>query len=149
MYVKTVRNINKLRKEAYGKSLMSFEEVEIIRKRAEAFLNNAERLMVEGQWDLAVFNLEQYCQLYLKYKLLYLKGSYPRTHSIRMLIRMLAQTKPEILELVENEAHLHYVARLEEAYIVARYLPYAFEEKEVKDIHRFVVEVFKPIVEKL
>jgi hypothetical protein len=44
---------------------------------------------------------------------------------------------------------LHYVARLEEAYIVARYLPYIFEEKEVKDVYRFVMEVFKSFVEKI
>lgn len=128
---------------------MSFEEVDIIRKRAEAFLKNAEKLIVEGQWDLAIFNLEQYCQLFLKHKLLHLKGSYPKTHSLRVMIRTLAQAEPKLLELVENEKHLHYIARLEEAYIVARYLPYTFEEKEVKDIHRFVIEVFKPLVEKL
>jgi len=37
---------------------------------------------------------------------------------------------------------------MEEAYIVPRYLPYEYEEKEVRDLYRFVVEVFKPIVEK-
>ena len=40
---------------------MSFSEAEIIRKRAEAFLRNAKRLIEEGEYDLAVFNLEQYC----------------------------------------------------------------------------------------
>ncbi|RLE74555.1 MAG: DNA-binding protein, partial [Thermoprotei archaeon] len=48
---------------------MSFEEAEVIRRRAEAFLRNAERLIAEREWDLAVFCLEQYCQLILKYKL--------------------------------------------------------------------------------
>jgi hypothetical protein len=61
----------------------------------------------------------------------------------------LAQDNPELLELVESEKNLHYVARLEEAYIVARYLPYIFEEKEVKDVYRFVMEVFKSFVEKI
>ena len=128
---------------------MSFEEAEVLKKRAEAFLRNAERLIKDKEWDLAIFNLEQFCQLILKYKLLIKKGSYPRTHSLRTLIRILAQDNPELLELVESEKNLHYVARLEEAYIVARYLPYIFEEKEVKDVYRFVMEVFKSFVEKI
>jgi len=125
---------------------LSLEEANIIRRRAEAFLRNAERLISEGEWDLAVFNLEQYCQLMLKYKLLVTRGSYPRSHSLRTLIRILSQDAPELTSLIDDVGKLHYVARLEEAYVVARYLPYVFEEKEAKDLYRFVLEVFKPIV---
>ena len=128
---------------------MSFEEAEIIRRRAEAFLRNAERLMAEGEWDLAAFNLKQYYQLILKYKVLIRTGSYPGTHSLRTLIRILGRDNPKLLELVEDERHLHYIARLEEAYIASRYLPYTYEQKEVADIHKFVVEVFKEYVERL
>ncbi len=49
---------------------MNFEEAELLRHRAEAFLRNTERLYVEGEYDLAAFCIEQYCQLMLKYKLL-------------------------------------------------------------------------------
>jgi HEPN domain-containing protein len=125
---------------------LSLEEANIIRRRAEAFLRNAERLISEGEWDLAVFNLEQYCQLMLKYKLLVTRGSYPRSHSLRTLIRILSQDAPELTSLIDDVGKLHYVARLEEAYVVARYLPYVFEEKEAKDLYRFVLEVFKPLV---
>ncbi len=125
---------------------MSYEEAELMKRRAEAFLRNAKRLIEEGEWDLAVFNLEQYCQLILKYKLLVKKGSYPRTHSLRSLIRSLGQ--PEMLKLIEDEEHLHYIARLEEAYIVSRYIPYSYEEKEVLDLYRFVTEVFKRYVDR-
>ena len=105
--------------------------------------------MDEGEWDLAIFNLEQYCRLILKYKLLVRKGSYPRTHSLRALIRILSQGTSEILKLVEEERYLHYIARLEEAYIASRYLPYVYEEKEVRSLYKFVTEVFKRYVEKL
>jgi HEPN domain-containing protein len=125
---------------------LSLEEANMIRRRAEAFLRNAERLISEGEWDLAVFNLEQYCQLMLKYKLLVTRGSYPRSHSLRTLIRILSQDAPELTSLIDDVGKLHYVARLEEAYVVARYLPYVFEEKEAKDLYRFVLEVFKPLV---
>ena len=128
---------------------MSSEEAEILKRRAEAFLRNAERLIKDKEWDLAMFNLEQFCQLILKYKLLVKKGSYPRTHSLRTLIRALAQDNPELSELIEKENNLHYIARIEEAYITSRYIPYIFEEKEVKDIYKFVIETFKYYVEKI
>ena len=126
---------------------MSFEEAELVRRRAEAFLKNASRLLEEGEYDLAVFNLEQYCQLMLKYKLLVKKGGYPRTCSIRRLIRELEPFSSEISKLVDDVHYLHNVARLEEAYIASRYLPIVYEEGEARDLLRFVVEVFKPLVE--
>ncbi len=126
---------------------MSFEEAELLKRRAYAFLRNASRLIEGKEYDLAAFNLEQYCQLMLKYRLLVLEGSYPWTLSLRRLIRMLGKYDPKVLELVENIQNLHYIARLEEAYIASRYLPLTYEEKEVKDLYNFVVRVFKPLVE--
>jgi len=126
---------------------VSFEEAELLRRRAESFLRNALRLIEEGEADIAVFSLEQYCQLILKYKLLVYTGSYPRTHSIRLLIRELGRVDSRVLVLVNDVRNLHYVARLEEAYISSRYLPYEYTIEEVKDISRFVLEVFKPIVD--
>jgi HEPN domain-containing protein len=52
---------------------MSYEELDILRRRAEAFLRNAKRLLEEGEADLAMFSMEHYCQLILKYKLLLLR----------------------------------------------------------------------------
>ncbi len=37
---------------------MSFEEAELLRLRAEAFLRNAERPYAEGEYDLAAFGVE-------------------------------------------------------------------------------------------
>jgi HEPN domain-containing protein len=128
---------------------VSFEEAELLRIRAESFLRNALRLIEEGEADIAVFSLEQYCQLILKYKLLVYTGSYPRTHSIRLLIRELGRVDSKILVLVNDVRNLHYVARLEEAYISSRYLPYKYTIEEVKDISRFILEVFKPIVDSI
>ncbi|MEM3403447.1 MAG: HEPN domain-containing protein [Nitrososphaeria archaeon] len=128
---------------------MSFEEAEVVRRRAEAFLKNAEYLLKSGEWDLAVFNLEQYCQLILKYKLLIKIGSYPRTHSLRRLIRELIKSYPMLQSLVEDESELHYVARLEEAYIASRYIPYSYEEKEAQSLYRFVMDTFKPLIDEV
>ncbi|MEO3992966.1 MAG: HEPN domain-containing protein [Desulfurococcaceae archaeon TW002] len=59
---------------------MSSEEAEILRIRAEEFLLNAEKLFSERFYDLCVFNLEQFYQLILKYKLLIKTGIYPTEH---------------------------------------------------------------------
>ena len=48
----------------------SIEEAEVLKIRAYAFLRNAKRLFDEGEYDLAAFSVEQFCQLILKYKLL-------------------------------------------------------------------------------
>ena len=126
---------------------MSFEEAEILSRRAEGFLRNAMRLIDEGQADLAVFNLEQYCQLVLKYKLLITKGTCVRTHSLRRLIRELGDVDPKVSTLISDVRNLHYIARLEESYVASRYLPIEYTVEEVKDIAKFVLEVFKPLVE--
>ncbi|MCS7114982.1 MAG: HEPN domain-containing protein [Candidatus Bathyarchaeota archaeon] len=96
--------------------------------------------------SVVAFSLEQYCQLMLKYKLLVKFGSYPRTHMLRRLIRGLAWAAPSLKVLVEDKENLHYV-RLEEAYVTSRYLPYSYEEKEARSLHRFVVERFEPLVD--
>lgn len=102
------------------------------------FLRNALKLIDEGEDDLAVFNLEQYCQLILKYKLLVIRGVYPQTHSLRRLIRELGSFDSRILVLINYVKNLHYVARLKEAHITSRYLPYEYT---------IVLEVFKSLVE--
>ena len=127
---------------------MSFEEAEILRKRAEDFLRNAERLVEEQVWDLAAFNIEQYCQLLLKYKLLVKTGTYPRTHSLTGLVRRLSEFSPNLKTPLKGE-NIVYLTKVEDAYIGARYLPRRYEELEVKSVLKFVKEVFKPLVEQV
>lgn len=126
---------------------LSFEEADVLRRRAEGFLRNVLCLIDVGDNSLAMFNLEQYCQLILKYKLLVVRGSYPRTYSLRRLIRELGEFDSRVLTLINDVKNIHYIARLEEAYITSRYLPIEYTPEEVRDIARFVTEVFKPLVE--
>ncbi len=128
---------------------MSFEEAEILRERAEAFLRNAERLIDEGVYDLAAFNIEQYCQLLLKYKLLIKTGTYPRTHSIIRLLRELSKVSKDVEVLLKSREAIIYLTKIEDAYIGARYLPRRYEEIEVKEMLRFVKEVFRPVIERI
>ena len=125
---------------------MSFEDAELFRERAEAFLRNAERLVGEGVLDLAAFNIEQYCQLMLKYKLLVKTGTYPMIHSIIRLLRELSRITPGLQEFLKNAENMLYLTKVEDAYIGARYLPRRYEESEVKSMLKFVKEVFKAFV---
>jgi HEPN domain-containing protein len=128
---------------------LSFEEVEVLRERAEAFLKNAKHLINTGSYDLAAFNLEQHCQLLLKYKLLIKTGTYPRTHSLTRLAAELAKLEPQTKTLLDREDNMLLLTKLKDAYIGARHLPRKYRGPEVEAMLRFVVEVFKPVVERV
>lgn len=116
---------------------MSFEETEVLRERAYAFLRNAKRLLDDREYDLAAFSIEQFFQLILKYKLLVKTGTYPRTHSIVRLMRALDAAMPEkgLASLIDSE--IMNITKVEDAYIVSRYFPRRYEEKEVKNLIEF------------
>lgn len=126
---------------------MSFEEAEILRERAEAFLENATRLVAEGVYDLAAFNLEQYFQLILKYKLLVKTGTYPRIHSLTHLVSELSKLSPEIKALMDKEDYFLMLTKLEDAYIGSPYLPRRYNQTELRAMLRYVKEVLKPLVD--
>ena len=113
---------------------MSADEAEILRMRAHAFLRNAKRLLDEGEYDLAAFNIEQFCQLILKYKLLVRTGTYPRTHSIIRLLRDLDKLVPEknLARFIDSEIIL--LTKMEDAHIGSRYLPRRYERREVEEL---------------
>ena len=128
---------------------MSFSEAEILRKRASDFLEEGGHLIDVKKYDLAIFNLEQYCELILKYKMLIKLGYYPRTHSLKELINKLSEFDDNIRDLVNNEKDLLYIGRLTDAYISARYMPFEFDEKETKNVYKFIVEVFNKYVNRI
>ena len=128
--------------------MSSIEEAEILRERAYAFLRNAKRLFEEGEYDLAAFNVEQFCQLILKYKLLIKTGTYPRTNSLLRLLRELDKLQPKknIRSFIDSE--LMFLTRIEDAYIVSRYLPRRYERKEVEELLKFA-ERFREVIENI
>lgn len=128
---------------------MSFEEAELLRERAENFLANAEELAAKGNYDLAAFNLEQYCQLILKYHLLVKVGTYSRTHSLLSLLRSLSTLTNSLKELLSDNKWIIMLTKIEDAYIGSRYLPRKYEKGEVEEMLKFVKEVFKPAIERI
>jgi HEPN domain-containing protein len=103
----------------------------------------------KGVFDLAAFNLEQYCQFMLKSKLLVKTKAYFWTSSPMKLVRALSRISPELMPLLENDENVLYLTKIEDFYIGARYLPRRFERVEVKGTLNFVKDMFKTIVNRI
>ncbi len=114
-------------------------QADFLKERAEKFLKNAKDLFNKEEYDLSAFNLEQACQLFLKYYIFLKIGDFPKTHYLKRLIREVGKVyeKEEDVEKLIEE-NISVVSNLEDAYIGARYLPYIFEKKQVENMMVFV-----------
>jgi HEPN domain-containing protein len=121
------------------------EEIEILLKRAEVFKRDAENDFKNKDFDISMFHLEQVAQLLIKAKLLEIKGSFQRTHSLRTLLLELAENwkKEEIKKFIEENKEV--LRDLERAYISSRYIYEEFFEEEVKRAFE-VVEKLKEML---
>ncbi len=100
-----------------------------LKRRALAFLEDARFDFMREEYDLVLFHVEQFVQLYLKH-LLYLRlGDFPKTHSPSELFKLLARVynREEVMEFYRE--NLEMLALLEDAYISSRYLPRAFSRE--------------------
>lgn len=107
-------------------------------KRSERFFVNALKDFEEKEYDVAMFNLEQSLQLFLKAKILSKGIQFPKTHEIEKLIEFLSKIEKEIKL---NEKEKKVLKNLEQAYISSRYLPFSFSEEEVRDAIELVKKI--------
>jgi len=122
---------------------LSSEEAEALRRRSSDYMQTFDFHMSRGMYALAIFDLEQAAQLYVKARLLEEGVAYPRTHSIRRLLELLAGIKgDERLKKVVKEYAVE-LKLLEEAYISSRYVASEFSEDEVTKVKRAVEEILK------
>ena len=129
--------------------MVAKKEIEFLKERAIKFLENSKYLQKKKVYDLAAFNLEQFCQLYVKYKLFLKIGDYPRTHSLKRLFNELKKVfadKKRWNNFIER--HIETISNLENAYLTSRYLPMEFEKIEVEKMLKFSEE-FKKFMEKI
>jgi len=119
------------------------DEVNILRRRAYAFLRIAETSFNNGDYDLTVFLCEQAVQLYLKSLLLEEIGDYPRTCSITRLLQLFQKLKGlEDLYKLYQERRYEFTV-LEDSYIASRYLPKEYSREEAEKILNLAREVLK------
>jgi len=107
-------------------------EIEVLLKRAEGFIKDALEDVKREDYDLAMFHIEQACQLIIKAKFLELTGYFEKTHSLRQLLSSLSKIfkEREIKEFLEKNWNIF--RDLEFAYISSRYLPEEFRKEDVE-----------------
>jgi HEPN domain-containing protein len=128
------------------------EEIEFLKKRSKEFYENAKDLFRKRKYNLSAFNLEQSCQLFLKYLIAKKVGDWPKTHYLQRLIKRLSEAydKKEIYDYyLENEI---FFDDLTDAYFTSRYLPKVFAkslvEKLMKDYQKFLKFIEENLNEK-
>ena len=82
---------------------MPASDIKILKLRSEEYREEADHLVSDKKWDLVLIAIRQHCELLLKYYAFKLNGTYPRTHSLRELIRLLVKHKPDLNTLVKEE----------------------------------------------
>jgi len=131
---------------------MTKKEIKFLKEKAKKFYLNALSLFKKRDYDLCAFNLEQSCQLYIKYLIAKKVGDWPKTPNLKILIKILSEAydKPEIYDhLLENEL---FFDDLTDAYFTSRYIPKVFSknvaEKLIDGYKDFLKFIEKTLNEK-
>lgn len=120
-------------------------EVEVLRRRAGEFLEEARESLKRGHYDLVCFFSEQAVQLYLKSVLLERLGDYPRLHQVRaLLLELFKEASSGELEefFSHNRARL---SSLEDAYLIARYTIKEYTRDDAEDMVKLAEEVISMV----
>lgn len=119
---------------------------ELLKRRALSFLRDARWDFERGDYDLVLFHVDQFIQLYAKYLLYRRLGDYPKARSIVRLLRDLARvySSEDLEKFVEENLEALYL--LEEAYISSRYLIREYDASiasRILELGDKMLEVFK------
>ncbi len=112
------------------------EFVETLKRRAERFLVDAEADLESGEYDIALFHVEQAVQLFLKARILSFGVEFPKTHEISTLVKIAGELGVRGLGKLVRE-NRDTVELLDHAYISSRYLPISFSKKDVEKALEF------------
>jgi len=123
--------------------------MKFLKKRMNDYMKSFDMHFKNDMLNLAMFDLEQYVQLYLKQKLYDLVGEFPKTHSIRKLLREIGKIKNREKEVEDFIAkNSIYISDLELAYIASRYMDKEYSKEEVLEIKKFLHKL-KNFIEEL
>ncbi|MCS7144061.1 MAG: HEPN domain-containing protein [Archaeoglobaceae archaeon] len=109
------------------------KEIEVFLRRADGFIKDAQEDLKREDYDLAMFHVEQACQLILKAKLLDLTGYFEKTHSLRRLIEELSEIFLHEKLMEFRRENWSVLRNLEFAYLSSRYYPEDFQKEEVEE----------------
>ena len=115
-----------LRMTVFPVSSVSFE---LLKRRALSFLRDAVIDYEREDYDLALFHVEQFVQLYSKYLLYKRIGDYPKTHSVIRLLKDLVKVYGdcELSKVISENLEALYL--LEESYVSSRYIPREYDKE--------------------
>ncbi len=115
------------------------ENTEFLKQRSREFWDNALLLVSQNKYNLAVFSLEQSCQLFLKYLISKQIGDWPKTHYLSELIKKMSEVyENEKIRKFYEENEI-YFDDLTDAYFTSRYIPKNF----TKNVTEKLVEMVK------
>jgi HEPN domain-containing protein len=120
------------------------KEGEILKIRAERFLETARDLYKKEYYDLCAFNIEQAVQLFLKYEIWKILGDFEKTHKISELLDHYKRASGKIEEIDKlKENYKQTIYDLEIAYIESRYLPAQFLKEQIDLMFKFVEDLLR------
>ncbi len=120
---------------------MSIEGVRLFKTRALNAYERATDALEAGDYDWAIFLLEQAFQLLIRYILALKLGYFPRAYSISRLLEEAEEVSNEFSDFLAR--YRSQIAVLEDAYIASRYYPRRYREEDVRD----KLEIFKELLE--
>lgn len=123
----------------YGIFRMSSEEfARFLSQKADRFMITA-KLQIDNEfYDLATFSLQQSLELTMKSILLAGAGDYPRTHSLRDLLKLEQESSEErCREKVKHilNQYSFQLNMLEDAYSTSRDFQKSFDEGDVRKLY--------------
>lgn len=108
---------------------MGSTSFELLKRRALSFLRDARVDLDSGDYDLVLFHVEQFAQLYAKYLIYRKLGDFPKVHTLVKLLRDLARVYEdcELGKFISENLEALYL--LEESYISSHYVPREYERE--------------------
>ncbi|MHB1708349.1 MAG: HEPN domain-containing protein [Thermoplasmataceae archaeon] len=128
--------------------MTAIDEYQIMKSRSEEFLDSAEYQLDKGYFNVAAFSFHQSLELFLKSRLLIHGVEYPRSHSLKSQIEIIANVTEEKCSAAARELLNTYVlelALLEDAYITSIYFSREYSREEIIKLQRVTKEVVKAI----
>jgi len=122
---------------------MSNYYANLLKRRAKAFLESAQTDFAKSNYDLVLFHVEQFLQLYLKHLLYKRIGDYPKTRFVVRLLRDVIKVYSENRLQEFYEKNLETLYLLEEAYISSIYLPREYDKDIAERVLKFTEKVLE------
>ena len=116
------------------------KESQFLKKRAGEFWQRAKEDFQKKRYNLAVLDVEQAVQLWVKYLIFKKAGDFPKSHYFNILLDNLADiyNSPTVRNFYQE--NILQFKSLEDAYLTSRYLPKEFSREEAEKFMEFATQ---------